>query len=165
MKTPPSISHQIGPEQAHLEDCAPWAPATHPDGALYFFDQKRVRLPVPLQLSIATNLRLKRLFTDTDMLDPMLREEMEEFYFYIQGVLHHDGVAILSQNCDLVLDVVCIPDQGVEWSYYYACHEARCLFWVNPYDATHLISELFGVRSPAHISASQTSLQSAVCSL
>ncbi|KAH9050808.1 hypothetical protein EDB87DRAFT_1168343 [Lactarius vividus] len=50
-----------------------------------------------------------------------------------------------------MLDIFPTEDDQVVWSYYYACHEARCLFWLNPYDASHMISELFGVRSPAHI--------------
>ncbi|KAI0253090.1 hypothetical protein BJV78DRAFT_239576 [Lactifluus subvellereus] len=37
------------------------------------------------------------------------------------------------------------------WSYYYACHETRCLFWLHTYDATNMISGVYGVRSPAHI--------------
>ncbi|KAH9026194.1 hypothetical protein EDB85DRAFT_1893507 [Lactarius pseudohatsudake] len=79
----------------HLEDCAHWVPATHPDGALYFFDQER------------------RLFTDTDMFDPLLREEMEVFYQYIQKILPHDGVAIRLQSCDLVLDIFPTEDDQV----------------------------------------------------
>jgi hypothetical protein len=27
-------------------DCSPWVPATHPDGALYFYDKERVRVSV-----------------------------------------------------------------------------------------------------------------------
>ena len=158
MKTPPSISHQTGLEQgSHLEDCAPWVPATHPDGALYFFDEERVRLLVPLRLSIVANPRFKRLFTDTDMLDPLLRKEIEEFYQYIQKILRRDGVVVPSKNCDLVLDILRTEDDWVQWSYYYACHETRCLFWLDLYDATHMLSELFGVRSLAHISALQIS--------
>ena len=47
----PSISEQTSLEQGSLkEDCAPWVPATHPDGALYFFDGDRVRASGLLQL-------------------------------------------------------------------------------------------------------------------
>ncbi|KAI0253107.1 hypothetical protein BJV78DRAFT_1196731 [Lactifluus subvellereus] len=38
-----------------------------------------------------------------------------------------------------------------QWSYYYACHETRCLFWFETYDANDMISEVYGVKSPAHI--------------
>ncbi|KAH8987898.1 hypothetical protein EDB92DRAFT_1801018 [Lactarius akahatsu] len=138
METPPSFPgpEKIGLEQGSLgEDCAPWVPATHPDGALYFFDMDRVRA----------------LFTDTDMHDPKLREEMEGFYHYLQRILDHEEVAIPSRNYDLTLDIMPSEDGQTKWSYYFACHETRCLFWLDPYDANYMISELFGVKSLAHV--------------
>ncbi|KAF8260932.1 hypothetical protein EI94DRAFT_1747257 [Lactarius quietus] len=131
----PYISDETDSEQdPHLEDCAPWVPATHPDGALYFFDQER------------------RLFTDTNMLDPILREEMEAFYQYIQRIMRYEDIVIASKNYDLTLDVSLSDEDGqIMWSYYFACHEARCLFWFDTYDATYMISERLGARSPAHI--------------
>ncbi|KAI9438684.1 hypothetical protein H4582DRAFT_1878298 [Lactarius indigo] len=128
------IPEKMGLEQGSLEgDCTPWVPATHPDGALYFFDQDR------------------RLFTDTDMHDPVLREEMEDFYHHLQRILHHVGQVIPSKNYDLVLDILPTKDGRISWSYYYACHETRCLFWLDLCDATQMTSELLGVRSLAHI--------------
>ncbi|KAI0253086.1 hypothetical protein BJV78DRAFT_1196557 [Lactifluus subvellereus] len=44
-----------------------------------------------------------------------------------------------------------LQDGQIQWSYYYACHETRCLFWLDKYDATHIISEVLGVKSPAHV--------------
>ncbi|KAI0253097.1 hypothetical protein BJV78DRAFT_1153227 [Lactifluus subvellereus] len=74
-----SLSDQGSPNQ----DCRSWTPATHPGGALYFFDPER--------------------------------------------------------------------DGRIQWSYYYACHETRCLFWLDAYVATDIISEISGVKSPAHV--------------
>lgn len=102
-----------------------------------------------------TNQQLKRLFTDTDMHDRKLREEIERFYHYLQRILDHDGVAIPSKKYDLTLDIMPADDGETQWSYYFACHETRCLFWLDTYEASHMISELFAVRSPAHVSASQ----------
>jgi hypothetical protein len=102
-----------------------------------------------------TNLRSKRLFTDTNMHDPALRHEIEDFYHYLQSILRASQLTIPSSNCDLVLDI--FPTEGgqIQWSYYYACHDAsaRCLFWLETYDASYMIFGLFGVSSPAHISA------------
>ncbi|KAF8496527.1 hypothetical protein F5888DRAFT_394389 [Russula emetica] len=114
-------------------DCSPWEPATHPDGGLYFYDEER------------------RLFTDTDMHNPTMREEIEGFYDYLQRLLQNDELSIPSKNYDLVLDIMVTDDDRISWSYYYACHEARCLFWLEIYDASYMISELFGVKSPAHV--------------
>ena len=91
------------------------------------------------------------------MLDPVLREEMEDFYLYLQKIVRHDGVDIPSKNYDLTLDIVPTEDGRIMWSYYYACHETRCLFWLDTYDATHMLSELFGVNSPTHVSESHIS--------
>jgi hypothetical protein len=97
------------------------------------------------------------------MQDPILREEMEDFYHYLQKILQHDEVDISSTNYDLALDIMPSEDNRIQWSYYYACHETRCLFWLDNYDATHMISELFGVKSPAHVSASH--IPSSLCYL
>ena len=87
------------------------------------------------------------------MHDQTLREEMEEFYIYLQQVINTDQLVIPSTNYDLVLDLLVTEDQRISWSYYYACHDARCLFWLETYDASYMISELFGVKSPAHVRA------------
>ncbi|KAI0296406.1 hypothetical protein BC826DRAFT_233003 [Russula brevipes] len=130
----PYMIEPSGSEQGSFnQDCKPWIPATHPDGALYFYDPDR------------------KLFTDTDMLDPMLRDEMEDFYDYLQNVIRVDDLFIPSNHYDLVLDIMPTGDGQIQWSYYYACHEKRCLFWLETYDASYMISELFGVKSPAHV--------------
>jgi len=99
----------------------------------------------------------KRLFTDTDMHDNIMRDEIEDFYNHLQRFIHDDRLYIPSENYDLVLDVMRAEDKRISWSYYYACHDARCLFWLETYDASYMISELFGVKSPAHVSALQFS--------
>ena len=96
---------------------------------------------------------MKRLFTDTDMHNTTMREEIEDFYDYLQRLIRIDDLSIPSKNYDLVLDIMVTDDERISWSYYYACHDARCLFWLETYDASHMISELFGVKSPAHVSA------------
>ena len=93
----------------------------------------------------------KRLFTDTDMHNKTMRDEIEDFYQYLQRLIQIDQLSILSKNYDLVLDIMVKEDQ-ILWSYYYACHEERCLFWLETYDARFAISEVIGVKSPAHVS-------------
>ena len=88
------------------------------------------------------------------MHNPLLKEEMEDFYLYLEKIVRHDRVDMPSTNYDLALDIMPSDDGGIQWSYYYACHETRCLFWLDTYDATHMICELFGVKSAAHVSES-----------
>jgi hypothetical protein len=93
------------------------------------------------------------------MHDQILKEEIEDFYSYLQEVLRSDQLSIPSRSYDLVLDIRVTeePEKRISWSYYYACHETRCLFWLETYDASYMTSELFGVKSPAHVSASHLS--------
>jgi len=91
------------------------------------------------------------------MHDPMLKEEMETFFLALQKILRDDQLTIPSNNYDLVLDIE-PKNQTIQWSYYYACHESRCLFWLSPYDGTNMLSEVYGVDCPAHISASWLSV-------
>jgi hypothetical protein len=103
-----------------------------------------------------TDALLKRLFTDTDMHDQIMKDEIEDFYDFLQRVIRNEQLTIPSNNYDLVLDIMVIdeePEKRISWSYYYACHEARCLLWLDTYDANFMTSELFGVKSPAHVRA------------
>ena len=87
-----------------------------------------------------------------------LKEEMEKFYSYLQDTVRIDGITIPSKNYDLVLDLMKNDDNEMQWSYYYACHDTRCLFWLERYDTTYVTSEVDGVESPAHLSTSHVSV-------
>ncbi|KAH9059584.1 hypothetical protein EDB87DRAFT_1577599 [Lactarius vividus] len=80
-----------------------------------------------------------------------LREEIEELYHYLQRIIHHKELIIPSNDYDLVLDIILTEDERIQWSYYYASHETRSSFWLDVYDANHVISEVFWVTSPAHV--------------
>ncbi|KAH9172700.1 hypothetical protein EDB89DRAFT_2069374 [Lactarius sanguifluus] len=125
----PPLTMAFRPEQGP-EGCAPWVSATHPDGALYFYDPA------------------KRLFTDTDMHDPVLRDEIATSYDYLQKILLAKGPP--PKNYDLVLDKHKEGGQ-TQWFYYYAYPETRCLFWLETYDAKDMLYEVYGVESPAHV--------------
>jgi len=88
----------------------------------------------------------------------VLKEEMEEFYSYLREIVLINGLTIPSKNYDLALDVTLNDNNEITWSYYYACHDTRCLFWLDRYDTTYLASEVDGVESPAHLSASHVSV-------
>jgi len=82
---------------------------------------------------------------------------MKQFYLYLQLIRRIERLTIPSGDYDLVLDIMPTKDRKVLWSYYYACHETRCLFWLEQYDGDHLTFELDGVGSPAHVSESPSS--------
>ena len=86
-----------------------------------------------------------------------LKEEMEKFYSYLEGTVRVHGSAIQSENYDLVLDLT-RNENETQWSYYYACHDTRCLFWLERYDTTRVNFGVDRVESPAHLSASPVSV-------
>ena len=98
------------------------------------------------------------------MHDPPLREEMERLYSYLMSTLRVESLIIPSNNYDLVLDVTSTENKTIQWSYYYACHDTRCLFWLHLCDTKNITSEL-GVESLAHLSASQARTIGALYSL
>ena len=87
---------------------------------------------------------------------------MEDFYSYLKEFERVGRLTIPSKNYDMVLDITLNEYNKMRWSYYYTCHDTRCLFWLDRYDATYITSELDGVESPAHLSASQAF---AICAL
>ncbi|KAI0253083.1 hypothetical protein BJV78DRAFT_1390005 [Lactifluus subvellereus] len=85
------------------------------------------------------------------MHNSLFRKEIEKFYRYLQNILLASQLTIPSTDYDLVLDIMPTGHGQKRWSYYYACHETRCLFWLHTYEAANMISGVYGVRSPAHI--------------
>ncbi|KAH8984591.1 hypothetical protein EDB92DRAFT_1885927 [Lactarius akahatsu] len=129
----PHSSQPGVPNQGSLNgSLGSWTPATHPEGALYFYDEKR------------------RLFTDTDMRDEALRSEAEQFYDHLTGNSKAEELANLPGEYDLVLEIKTDQPQGSRWFYYYVCHGNRCLFWLEKYPVTKMTDRV-GVQSLAHI--------------
>jgi hypothetical protein len=90
------------------------------------------------------------------MYNTSLWEEIEEFYLYLEKTIRFEKfkLTIPSKTYELVLDIMPTENQMMKWSYYFACHKTRCLFWLDKYDAS---SKIYGVESPAHLSASPSS--------
>src|SRR6266852_3741243 len=104
----------------------------HPSGWCPVFLRPEKGASVPFSCSLLPLLLidspLQRLFTDTDMYNTELREEMEEFYSYLEKTIRVEELTIPSKkkDYDLVLDIMPPEGQTILWSYYFACHKARC---------------------------------------
>jgi hypothetical protein len=93
---------------------------------------------------------MKKILTDVYMYDPILSAEIGEFAAYLDRVFTSP---LPTNNYDLVLDVIPTQDAEIMWSYYFVDHDTRILFWLDPYDCTHLLSEVPGVHEASHVSA------------
>ncbi|KAI0067089.1 hypothetical protein BV25DRAFT_1820257 [Artomyces pyxidatus] len=111
-----------------------WTPATHPDGALYFYHKE------------------KRVYTDQYLYDPAILDEINEFADYLAALVETDpDLGLPSDDIDLVLDLNPVDAENMQWRYYYVDHKSRILFWIHEYPADFLICEAKGASSPAHI--------------
>lgn len=76
-----------------------------------------------------------------------MEEEAQKF--------HH----LIPPDCDLVLEIEKRSDDALEnlgyfWSYYYANHDERVLFWLEPFEVSNELDRLYGEPMPSHISES-----------
>jgi hypothetical protein len=92
------------------------------------------------------------------MYDHNLRAEMNKFVAELQKeVPPGSRYSLTSGSYDLVLDRVETKDgktkeDKIIWQYYFVDHKTRTLFWLDYYDMTDLLCEVYGACQPGHIS-------------
>ncbi|KAH9046321.1 hypothetical protein EDB83DRAFT_2553734 [Lactarius deliciosus] len=113
-----------------------WMPATHPWGALYFYNAKW------------------RIFTDVYMYDANLSAEIHTFATLLDNELTNLGIQnSFPTNYALVLDIIETENETC-WAYYYVDHDSKTLFWLHHYECQGTGSVLREVRSvggPGHV--------------
>ncbi|KAK0195992.1 hypothetical protein F5146DRAFT_313295 [Armillaria mellea] len=110
-------------------------PFTHPEGALYWFQQE------------------KRTFTGVDLCNlgklQLVMEYLTDIYRFIR-----ENHIIIPANADLVFELVRDPDSGEQCcAYYFANHDTRSVFWLDDFEGSYLITwdEVKGVTEPSHV--------------
>ena len=111
------------------------------------------------------------MYTEAYLYDPTISCEIEDFALRLEEIVQEKCFE-LPPSVDLVLELEDIPvedrhrhtdwDTGEQcvhhWTYYYANHEERVLFWVEPYEIIDNSGEFNGieqvmrVQSETHIS-------------
>ncbi|KAI0315001.1 hypothetical protein OF83DRAFT_392027 [Amylostereum chailletii] len=137
---PAKASHYTVPalctDFPHMSGLTPgdWTPMVHPEGALYFYHKE------------------KRIYTEVYIYEPNHREEVEVFAQYLEDFLHSMDMSPPSDDCELVLEVSFSKEEGdsIVWSYYYVDHRTKTLFWLRPFVADHIMTEILGFSSPDH---------------
>ena len=94
--------------------------------------------------------RFKPIYTDTDMCDPALRQEIEEAVEEINKL--KDISPPLPEDWELALELGKDEETGESiCSYYFVCHSTRCLFWLHEFDLESVLNDLCGVTQQTHI--------------
>lgn len=110
-----------------------WIPLMHPEGALYWVHENNP------------------IYTDTNMCDPLLRQQIEEAL---------DEINELKESCpplpvddwELALELGQDAETGQPiCSYYFVCTSTRCLFWLHDFDLESALAGLRGVTEMPHI--------------
>ena len=108
-----------------------------------------------MRRSRTDKIRFKRIYTDTNMCDPDLRQRIEEALEEIKRVI--DVSRPLPEEWELALELGTDKETGDPiCSYYFACHSTRCIFWLHYFDTDSVIADLCGVTEKTHIRESAT---------
>jgi hypothetical protein len=122
-----------------------WEVYDHPDGLLYFHNKS----------GGYRYITLANIF-DTDVL-----KEIEGFMVHLEREIHQLNKSLPRDTMEIVLEII----SEDEWGYYMIDHAARCHFWLHPFEDDSLFSEVGGLASPTHLSASlsSTTCQVLIC--
>jgi len=103
---------------------------------------------------------LQRIYTEEYLYNPTFLSDVEHFVAYLEQLLRATNTPMPSDNCELVLQIDKQQGEGeqagdVTWSYYYADHSTRSVFWledvdIGPDEANWLSEVLAGDMNPAH---------------
>jgi hypothetical protein len=94
--------------------------------------------------------RLKPIYTDTNMCDPSLREEIERSVEDIRKL--RDISPQLPADWELALELGKDGETGEPiCSYYFVRLSTRCLFWLHDFDLDSVLAEVCGVTEMSHI--------------
>ena len=95
-------------------------------------------------------MRLKPIYTDTDMCDSVLKQEIERS---VEGIHKLMGnFPPLPGDWELALELGKDSETGENiCSYYFICHTTRCLFWLHEFDLENVLENVGGVTEKTHI--------------
>jgi hypothetical protein len=128
-----------------------WIPCVHPEGALYWHHPERVSLTESSQSNRLT-LIIQKIYTSANLHQASLFQWVQHFTLQIDAVKKTLGDAIppdIEYMVHIELEGFSLSEY--ECYYYMIDHVNRCIFWMNEFDATYMLSELDGVTSPMHI--------------
>ena len=92
----------------------------------------------------------KPIYTDTNMCDQALRQEIEQFIEEIDNLKNSSPP--LPEDWELALELRKDDETGESiCSYYFVCHSTRCLFWLHEFDLEGVLGEVSGVTEKTHI--------------
>ncbi|KIK45677.1 hypothetical protein CY34DRAFT_801301 [Suillus luteus UH-Slu-Lm8-n1] len=129
---------QKGPLDCSKElDSVPgWEPLAHPEGALFFYHSS------------------DRVFTDVDVQDPELETAVSTMGEAVKQAYEEARKAdTFHASVELTLERIIEEDGKEKWGYYFADHDRRVIFWLEPRIVTSgdLLDNVRGVKRKSHV--------------
>ncbi|KAG2034176.1 hypothetical protein BDR03DRAFT_1013654 [Suillus americanus] len=110
-----------------------WEPLTHPEGALFFYHSS------------------DRVFTDVDVRDPGTAVTMGTMGEVVKQAYKEARKAdTFHASVELTLELVEV-DGKEKWGYYFADHDRRVIFWLEPHNSRDLLDNVRGVKRKSHV--------------
>jgi len=95
-------------------------------------------------------MRLKPIYTDTNMCDPDLRQQIEGAIEEIERLKR--SCPPIPEDWELALELGTDEETGEPFcSYYFVCISTRYLFWLHDFDLDSVLLGLHGVTEKTHI--------------
>ena len=111
---------------------------------------KRTYVPDLARVLLPDETRFKPIYTDTNMCDPDLLQEIEQSIEDIKKLRQNSPP--LPEDWELALELGVDDETGEPiCSYYFVCHSSRCLFWLHEFNAEDVMDRLLGVTEKSHI--------------
>ena len=127
-----------------------WVPLVHPEGALYWVHDKDVSPGSHAYYVQADPTRLKPIYTDTNMCNSILRQQIEEAVEEIKKL--KDTLPLIPKDWELALELGTDDKTGEPiCSYYFVCLSDRYLFWLHDFGLESVLLDLPGVTENTHI--------------
>ncbi|KAG1816368.1 uncharacterized protein BJ212DRAFT_1354502 [Suillus subaureus] len=116
-----------------LASVSGWELLTHPEGALFFYHSS------------------DRVFTDVDVRDPgtavticTMGEVVKQAYEEARKAdTFHTSVELTLERVEV--------DGEKKWGYYFADHDRRVIFWLEPHKSKDLLDNVRGVKWKSHV--------------
>jgi hypothetical protein len=134
-----------------------WVTLVHPEGARYFVNKAQVRQLHEFVENWRSELEplAQRTFTGMNICDKEIYGDIEYYMQYLldelRRVIEDRNIELDLQQIDLVLQPKVYEGDSVVCCYYFANHRDRCLFWLDDFDASKILTECVGVESLSHI--------------
>ncbi|KAG6877379.1 hypothetical protein C0993_007966 [Termitomyces sp. T159_Od127] len=119
-----------------------WKQLTHPEGQPYFYNAEKVRKYLEKDKD--------KIITECWIWDPQTSMILDGFIDQIEDFTRSQNLT-KPEDVDLLLELN--EEDGVNWcGYYYVSASTHSVFWLEPFDISHHVSEVRGNISPTHIS-------------